>query len=230
LLDPLLYRDAAARAVTAAQHVEAVEMLVSTWNGEDTGPGLGWFHPGQSRYDWKWLAARYDADHDGRITRAEFRGPTELFDRLDRDHDGVLTREDFDWSEESAFVRRAGMAQRWFRMMDRNSNGRVSRAEWEQFFDKMAKDRDAITPDDLREAVFPPMPAPPPGKTPPGEPSPLFMTFGILKGELGSPFEGPGLGQKGPDFTLPREDGKGEINLKDFRGQKPVVLIFGSFT
>jgi hypothetical protein len=229
-LDPLRYRDAAAGAVGRARHVEAVEMLTAIWNGSDMGPGDGWFHPGQGRYDWKWLAARYDADHDGRITRQEFRGPAELFDRLDRDRDGVLTASDFDWSERSPWLRQVSMAERWFRMMDRNSNGRVSRTEWEAFFDKMAKDRDAITPDELRDALFPPMPALPPGQPPPGMPSPLLLTLGLLKGEVGSPFPGPSLGQKAPDFTLRREDGKGEINLSDFRGHKPTVLVFGSFT
>ena len=41
----------------------------------------GWFHPAQSRYGWRWLADRYDADHDGTITRQEFAGPDELFRR-----------------------------------------------------------------------------------------------------------------------------------------------------
>jgi peroxiredoxin len=33
-----------------------------------------------------------------------------------------------------------------------------------------------------------------------------------------------------PDFTLPLQNGKGEITLSQFRNEKPVVLIFGSFT
>lgn len=32
-----------------------------------------------------------------------------------------------------------------------------------------------------------------------------------------------------PDFTLPVLDKKRSISLSDFRGHKPVVLIFGSF-
>ena len=38
---------------------EAAEMLIAIARGGQMGPGEGWFHPGQSRYDWKWLAARH---------------------------------------------------------------------------------------------------------------------------------------------------------------------------
>ena len=33
-----------------------------------------------------------------------------------------------------------------------------------------------------------------------------------------------------PDFTLPAATGKTEVKLSSFRGRKPVVLIFGSYT
>ncbi len=52
---------------------------------------------------------------------------------------------------------------------------------------------------------------------------------GLLDGDIGSPFEGPGIGQKAPDFRLKTHDGKREIGLADLRG-KPTVLVFGSFT
>ena len=32
------------------------------------------------------------------------------------------------------------------------------------------------------------------------------------------------------DFTLPRQSGKGEVTLSGFRGKRPVVLIFASYT
>jgi hypothetical protein len=38
------------------------------------------------------------------------------------------------------------------------------------------------------------------------------------------------LGGEAPDFTLPRIDGSGEVRLSDYRGKKPVVLCFGSFS
>jgi hypothetical protein len=38
------------------------------------------------------------------------------------------------------------------------------------------------------------------------------------------------VGAAAPDFTLPTADGKGQVTLSRFKGQKPVVLIFGSHT
>ena len=36
--------------------------------------------------------------------------------------------------------------------------------------------------------------------------------------------------QTAPDFTLYDIEGKDSVTLSDFRGKKPVVLVFGSFT
>ncbi len=33
-----------------------------------------------------------------------------------------------------------------------------------------------------------------------------------------------------PDFELPVEDGRSKVKLNKFRGKKPVVLVFGSYT
>lgn len=37
-------------------------------------------------------------------------------------------------------------------------------------------------------------------------------------------------GEAAPEFTLITKDGEGRISLADFKGKKPVVLIFGSYT
>ena len=52
----------------------------------------------------------------------------------------------------------------------------------------------------------------------------------MVNGDFGSPFNGPGVGEKAPDFTLETQDGKERISLSRYRGQKPVVLIFGNLT
>ncbi len=70
------------------------------------------------------------------------------------------------------------------------------------------------------------------GKTVPSPemPSRWTLFWGLLKAEVGSPFEGPRLGRQAPDFTLKTQDGTETIHLADLLGPRPVVLIFGSFT
>lgn len=40
----------------------------------------------------------------------------------------------------------------------------------------------------------------------------------------------PKVGDLAPDFELRDVDGENPVRLSDFRGQKPVALMFGSFT
>ena len=40
----------------------------------------------------------------------------------------------------------------------------------------------------------------------------------------------PKAGDMAPDFTLNDIGGRDSVTLSDFRGKKPVALIFGSFT
>src|SRR5205085_3648204 len=110
----------------------------------------------------------------------------------------------------------------------------ISADEWAAFFKRMAKGKDYLTADDLREAL---MPSAPPPKilvekkpAPPPEMSPGILLKGLVNGELGSFFEGPAVGDRAPDFTLKTHDGKRTVRLSEARGHKPIVLIFGSFT
>lgn len=212
---------------------EFVEMMLAVLGGSNMGPGEGWFHGCQSRFSWKWLADRCGIEPDGKITKEQWKGPADLFERLDRNGNGFITAADFDWSERSPFVRQAMEAARLFYKFDQNSNGRVSRREWDNLFNKLAKGKDYFTPEDLRELFKTPS-RPPKDKKhkgpPPGMPTPGTFLKGLLTGELGSPFEGPRIGERAPSFKLPTHDGQKEISLGQFRGQKPVVLIFGSFT
>jgi hypothetical protein len=38
------------------------------------------------------------------------------------------------------------------------------------------------------------------------------------------------VGEMAPDFVLPTVDRKSQVSLASFRGQRPVVLVFGSYT
>ena len=40
----------------------------------------------------------------------------------------------------------------------------------------------------------------------------------------------PKAGDEAPDFELRDANGENPVRLSDFRGKKPVALIFGSFT
>jgi hypothetical protein len=225
LLEPGFYTGLFDQGVSRLKKVEVVEMATAIVSGADMGPNACWFHPGQARYDWKWLAARYDKDRDGKITAAEFTGPPELFERLDRDGDGTITAADFDWSERSPYMRQLMAASGALRMLGGDNGGKITHEDWERQFKRLSKGKGFITPEDVREMIFP-RPTP----VPPGvEPTPLVLLKGLLDGDIGSPFEGPRLGQRAPDFRLQTQDGSRMLSLSDFRG-KPLVIVFGSFT
>lgn len=210
-------------------------MLSAMVEGQMPDAGKGWFHEGQSRYGWQWLADRYDADADGAIAADEFpETARELLATLDRDGDGEVRPNDFDWSADSPFLKKMSQTRRLFGPVDHDRNGQITREEWEAFFDRAAVDEDSMTVADLQAALFP---SDPPAKkesekggSSPEGPTPLGLLQGFASGELGSIEEGPAIGQPAPDFELADHRGERRIRLSRFRGAKPVVLIFGSFT
>lgn len=223
---------------------EFTRMVLGLADGSVMSGKGGWWGPGQSRYNWKWLASRCDRDGDGKVSRDEFPATDPLFERLDRDRDGYLSADDLDWSANSPFVRQAQQASMLFYQVDGDSNGRISRAEWERLFNRLAKDKGFITQDDVRDLFQPAAlmggkaspkkekaPKEGPKKAPQNAgPSKDILIRGLLAGELGSMMEGPHINHKAPNFKLATHDGKQQYSLAEFRGQKPVVLIFGSFT
>ena len=107
-------------------------------------------------------------------------------------------------------------------------------------FGRLDRDEDRlITPGDFDWSDLPPMfdegLAPPQdgrrgGQASPDEPSLGVLLSSLLRGDLGSFCEGPGLGQAAPDFAL-RANGRQErVGLSQHRGKRPVVLIFGNMT
>lgn len=209
------------------REVEAVQMLAAILSGTPPASGnMGWFHPGQSQYGLKWLAERMDKNGDGAVGKKEFTGSVELFDRLDRDHDGRLTSTDFDWSDDAAINRQMRLVNQLFRRADADHDEKLTAAEWQEMFRRAAKGKDSLNREELHALLFPP----PPRRRGAGMPSPLTLLKGLFEGEIGSFHEGPKVGRPAPDFTLPRHDEEKSITLSRFRGKKPVVLIFGSFT
>jgi Ca2+-binding EF-hand superfamily protein len=220
------------KGVARLAQIEFVQMLAAIHAGSSMGPGDGWFHPGQSRYSWQWLAQHFDRNKDGKISRQEFPGSAKLFARLDRDGDGYLTADDLDWSNQSLFLQHQARANMLFQLMNTKRNGRITAEDWQALFQKLAKGKDYLTVEDLRAIVPAPTPPQPTRPMPPQMRKMMVATLtnGLIAGELGSILEGPRIGDQAPDFTLKTQDGQQTITLSQFRGQKPVVLVFGSFT
>jgi hypothetical protein len=220
---------AAAPLVDYCRRAEAYRMLEAILGGSRMGPGEGWFGPAQNRYGWEWLKKRFPPDKDGRIARKQFDGSDGLFKRLDRNADGAISRDDLDWSDSSPFWQQDRMARGMLKRADTTGDGKISAEEWSAFFAKAAKDEKFLDPDALRQILFPAQP-PRPAGPPPDMPTPSILLKGLFSGEIGSLLEGPDLGERAPDFALKAHKGEQLITLSDFRGKKPVVLIFGSFT
>jgi hypothetical protein len=209
---------------------EFLRMWDAIVSGAPPVNGVGWFGPSEVRYTWDRLK-KLDQNDDGRVTRDEFHGPGQLFDVLDRDGDGAITKDDLDWSDNTAYARQLGQAQQLLRRFDADGNKKVSRAEWDKVFTELARGKNHLEAEDVRRLLFPPATGRPAGGGGGGGmPSKEVLLYGLLTGEIGSGAEGPKLDAVAPDFTLTSPDGKTTITLSDFKGKKPVALIFGSFT
>ncbi len=219
-----------------------------------------------------YLTDRYDANEDGRISRAEYSRTGVDFSRLDRNEDGQLTDSDFarigrrmrvlspseerrqhavyllGWYFQDDGVPSRLVAvelERAFAAYDADQTGRVGRTE----FEKVNEQR----------ALY--------GLRPGGK------QFGLLEVETTDPWErilrgvdqnddgfltlselndfhrineaagnwsfdpenhdaeaGSLTGARAPDFTLQTVDGSRRVTLSDFAGDRPVALIFGSWT
>jgi hypothetical protein len=218
----------AAAEPPARHRGEFLQMWDAVVDGSMMGPGDGWFKPSLTRYTWDRFQKRFDRDKDGRVTAVELGNRTELFAALDRDASGAIAADDLDWSDNSTYSRQLGMAQQILRRGDRDGDRKLSKEEWSALFDQVGGGK-ALDADAVRKLLFPPAPPRPPkgaGGMPPKE----VLLLGLLTGELGSAAEGPALEAPAPNFTLASPDGKTTITLGDYRGKKPVVLIFGSFT
>ncbi len=233
---PGLAADPPRRGPSSAKVPEFAEMLWAiVKDGADMGPNSGWFHPSESRYEWSWLVTRFDRNRDGVVTADELKGSARLFRALDRDGDGTVTAEDLDWSPRSRYLQGRALARGRFAQMDRNGNGRVTLAEWQKAFEQAANGKKFLTQEDVAALLYPPPAAPRPAASrgkPSGPEGPSRWTLlkGLFTGEIGSITEGPGLGREAPPFTLESPDKSRRVSLADFRGKKPVVLVFGSFT
>ncbi|MEX0712114.1 MAG: hypothetical protein WD278_07175 [Pirellulales bacterium] len=207
------------------------DMLIDLLKADEMRPGFGWFKPSEKKYDWSWLSARFDANSDGHISKDEL--PTGapyqevLFSRLDRDNDGQLRFADFDYYSPRESTPPSLMSQFLSGLLDTDSNGRITPEELQSFLRRADKDETGfLTAEDLYADFSRALANRGGGGDMPDADEMLSMFF---RGELGIMEAGPKLGDEAPDFALPTHDGSQTITLSNSRN-KPVILIFGSFT
>ena len=219
------------------------EMAVMILKGEGMGSGQGWFTPAQRRHDWQWLADRFpDAASDERITAEEIPDLSDDdFAAVDQDRDRLITPKDFQF-EKNPFMEDDSPAGSIFSRLDEDSNGRLTMKEMQRWFKRSSDGTEFLSVEDLKVALGlgprPPRRNRDSGEKPQDPRWEMMAMF--LNGEMGSFSEGPELESEAPELDLPlvahRDEGGGleltdrMIKLEDYRGSKPVVLIFGSFT
>ena len=214
------------------QRPQWADMLSDLLQGRGMQAGEGWFTPSESRFDWDSFSGHFDADENGRVSLEELPDLARrslYLARLDRTRDGELSREDFVNRRPQPVSQLAGqLFLRW----DTDSNGRISQTEFADFFE--SADPEGLgffTPHDLELALLT-APAKPASSEADASPPPSLtgLLNMFLAGEFGSLQQGPALNDEAPGFQLSTFDGKRKIALSEYRDQKPVVLIFGSFT
>src|SRR5262249_28279758 len=147
--------------------------------------------------------------------------------RLDRNQDGRITPDDLNWSDRNPYVQMSSMTNRLFARLNARGDGRLTREDLSQFFEKAARGKDHLSPDEFRDALLGGMSG---GGSPGDAPAASVLIRGLFAGEIGSLNEGPRLNEPAPNFTLKTVDGKGSVQLAKLIGPRPVVLVFGNFT
>jgi Ca2+-binding EF-hand superfamily protein len=92
-----------------------------------------------------------DKDGDGKVSKAEFTGRPQMFERLDRNRDGFLSRDELPGGNLGAATK--GQPARRLRAMDKDGDGKISKEEFTgrpQMFERLDKNKDGfITRDEL---------------------------------------------------------------------------------
>lgn len=225
------------------------KMASQILSGQNTmGIGNGWYKAPAKAFDWAWLRATFDnSPRNNRVSRRELPDfvTDAQFKVLDRDDNGSITSADLRWKN-NHIMEGNNPSNFIFNRLDADMNGRVTRNEFEKFFEKNADGFDFLTPDDLKRGLnLPPLNAMTgSGQQPRNFSMPVprrwQMLDMFLRGDLGNLEPGPEVGDDAPDFNLPllvRNEAEHKLELStervvlsDAKGKRPVVLIFGSFT
>ena len=216
-------------------------MFSEILQGKQLNAGDGWFRrpSGGTRFDWATVAARLDTDSDGVVSVREWTGSEGDFGAVDVDGDRLLTAADFEWAEHALA---GGPGVGLYYLSDGDGNGKVSRTEFLELFDRLDEGGlGFLSRDELKE-VFDSgtfnrlMMAngikgggPPPAAEGPDK---ATLVRGLFSQEIGSIWPGPEVGDVAPDFDLQAVDGDRDVQLSSYRARldRPIVLIFGNFT
>ncbi len=133
-----------------------------------------------------------DADGDGKISQAEFKGPKQLFGKADANADGFVDRAELEEASKKLQKMAGGAGNKgdgggklaeMIKRADADGDGKVTREEWPgrpQMFDRMDKNGDGV----LDEADF--------GGAPAKKPEGGEMEGGKMEGGTDAPGEGSG--------------------------------------
>ena len=109
---------------------EAAKMLIAILRGSKLEGRDGWFGPGESRFNWAWLAKRHGVDaKTGTVARDKFKGRLNSSMHSIATGTGKLAASDLDWSDRNPYVMQASMLTRLFRRMDASGDGKLTRED-----------------------------------------------------------------------------------------------------
>ena len=156
----------------------------------------------------QWERVRhFDANNDGRVSRDEFAGPMQAFDRMDSDADGFLTRDEvhsfrgpFGPGPRGA-LGPANAGPGLLMRIDGDANGNVSFQEWTDFFKEADENADGVLQSEEWQAA---------------------VRRQTVKDNA------PAVGSKAPAVKARRLQSSREVDLA--APKRTTVLVFGSYT
>jgi Ca2+-binding EF-hand superfamily protein len=188
----------------------------------------------KKNFDRAAMFEKLDANRDGFLQRDELpERARERFEQIDANRDGKLSREEFvrfaGGAPLAAGQSPEGAPDVLFKLLDANNDGKLSKDELQnaaRLLEKLDTNKDGVIDQaDLKAYAQRPdskgVPKKQGGR--PGE-----VVTPAAKGERQK--DTLKVGDPAPDFTLPDLKGTREITLSSFKGKKPVVLIFASYT